>query len=501
MGTEASKLVEEVKMPIMHTPKRRGRPRKNQGNTSVSESNDGGSGDHLENVQMDDDGGPSTIDQTQEEILNEPEEPRQIQQNIEENSAEVRIEPPRNVDDQVHPQHEIEELLRTLLNTSTNELKHELNQIDQRMDRLEEIYIRPLKAQTDNIEEVMDKNFREVFDELDAVHDRINRTEQILEKEKEERELQHAQLITKIAAERENNHRALEELKGKITNQENAQTPQGGPRENPLGKMPKLRIYGTERNPMQLLAEVERRLPNVSSEEKLSMIEKILEGSAKQWYEIKSPQIKDWETFKKTYKESYWNKYIQEKVYDQIENGKYNGEIMKADRTQYTYTLLGKAKYLDLPIGEEMLVSKISKHFGEQFYETANVKCTETADELIRLLQRFDSKGLWKEKKTQHYGNRRQAQIEEPPIKIEGGEDRKNSQNENKRPYSAKEAATNRGFQKQPRINDQKGNKGNWTQKRGERINAISREDEIEKSSSEGESDIDQSENEGGLED
>ena len=481
-------------MPVVHSgKKKRGRPRRIDLG-SPAESNDGGSGDHLENVQVDDDGELSARDRAQQENLDEPVEPRLIQENIVENRAEVRIEPPENVDDQVHPQHEIEELLRTLLNASTSELKQELHRIDQRMDRLEETYIKPLKTQADNIEEVMDKSFREVFNELDTIHGRINRTEQKLEREKEERELQHAQLLEKIVTERENNHRALEEVKGKIINQKNAQTHQGGPMENSLGKMPKLRIYGTERNPMQLLAEVERRLPNVSSEEKLSMVEKILEGSAKQWYEVKSSQIKDWETFKKTYKESYWNKYIQEKVRDQIENGKYNSEIMKADRTQYTYTLMSKAKYLDLPIGEEMLVAKVSKHFGDLFYETANLKCIETTDALLNLLQRFDSRGMWKERKTQNYENRRSWGTEETPAKIGESQERKYPQDGNKRPYSANEP-TNRGFQKQPRTNDQNGNKGNWQQKRGERINAISCEEEFEN-----ESNVDQSENEEGLE-
>ena len=63
--------------------------------------------------------------------------------------------------------------------------------------------------------------------------------------------------------------------------------------------MPKLRIYGSERIPMQVLTELERRLTNVSSEENLSMVERILEGSARQWYEVKSSEIQSCETFKK----------------------------------------------------------------------------------------------------------------------------------------------------------------------------------------------------------
>lgn len=62
-----------------------------------------------------------------------------------------------------------------------------------------------------------------------------------------------------------------------------------------------------------------------------------------------------------------------------------------------------RAEYLEPKIPEAMLVSRLIKHFGDTFYECANLRCIETVEEFVKLIQRFETKGMWN-KSSKDYG-------------------------------------------------------------------------------------------------
>lgn len=162
-----------------------------------------------------------------------------------------------------------------------------------------------------------------------------------------------------------------------------------------LGKLSKIRISENEKNPMATLKEVERRLQDVKDENiELKFVERVVEGSAKHWFEIKARNVTNWAEFRTLYKNTYWNPYVQKKVRDQIESGRYNKDS-ESTHLNYAYDLIARAEYLEPKIPEAMLVSRLIKHFGDMFYECANFRRIETVEKFIKLIQRFEKKGMW----------------------------------------------------------------------------------------------------------
>lgn len=146
---------------------------------------------------------------------------------------------------------------------------------------------------------------------------------------------------------------------------------------------------------MALIEEIERRLQDVNDDaEKLKLVEKMIQSNARSWYDITGKRARNWEELKRLYKDTFWNQYVQEAVREQLESGKYS-DGMTESRLQYAYTLMAKAEYLEPRIPEAMLVARLIKHFGNTFKECANLRCIETINELVKLIQRFEAKKMW----------------------------------------------------------------------------------------------------------
>jgi hypothetical protein len=126
-----------------------------------------------------------------------------------------------------------------------------------------------------------------------------------------------------------------------------------------------------------------------------------------------------WDDLKATFKQTYWNRYVQQGVRDLIDTGKYEEETAKGSRLQYAYELLAKSKLLEPRIQEELLVNKLCMHFGNRFYNCSINHGTETVTQLIHLIQRLETKGIWKKTKdaiTENLMKKNEAEIASPQL-------------------------------------------------------------------------------------
>ena len=258
----------------------------------------------------------------------------------------------------------VEQMLQ-FMDEKFNQLRDRYNEVTGRCEALETMW----KRRLDNIEQVLDK-------EVIEIHERLEDTD--------------ARFRSMRNNPRGNTTTTRKDLNDLF-------------QRNPLGKLSKVRINGSEKNPMASFEEVERRLQDVVDEDtKLKLVGMIMEGNAKHWFEIKARAARTWTEFKKMFKETYWNPYVQEGVRDEIESGRYRKDL-DMTRLNYAYDLMARAEHLEPKIPESMLVSRLVKHFGDTFYECANLRCIETVEEFVKLIQRFETKHMW-ERNSRDYG-------------------------------------------------------------------------------------------------
>lgn len=398
---------------IFHTPassrgkgSRRGRPRRI--NTSAP---DDGSGDHADEVNLDSSGGesPRGREEGREPNNREPADSEAIMAGTSDNNGadneqdRQELTRPASVTARTPNGNGSQAKQRNPL--SIDNVMDLLIRLDEKMDQIKTDALEPLKRQVSNIEEVVDKNFDTAFNQIRGLGHKITEMENGLLHEQQAREELHARITREFTDEHTWMNATANELRGELREMRN--NAQNNPRrvqgnedsKNPFGKIPKIEITGTESNPMEMLAEVDRRLSICREQDKLRWAEKILQGAAKEWYGVERSNIQTWEEFKLRFKQTYWNRYVQQGVRDIIETGKYEEESAKGSRLEYAYELLAKAQHLEPRVQEELLVNKLCTHFGDRFYNCSINQGTETVTQLIHLIQRLEAKGIWKNQK------------------------------------------------------------------------------------------------------
>lgn len=198
-----------------------------------------------------------------------------------------------------------------------------LIRLDGKMDRIsaevrniKQNVLEPLKIQVYNIEEVVDKNFDAAFIKIEGLDHNITdwKTDYYTSHMFGKKCMRRSQWNSRNKRQLMNT--TANELRGELREvrnnlHDNPRRANGNDEtRNPFGKIPKIEITGTKRNPMELLAEVERRLSICREQDKLRWAEKILEGAAKEWYGVERNHIETCDDLKARFKQTYWNRYL-----------------------------------------------------------------------------------------------------------------------------------------------------------------------------------------------
>ena len=115
-------------------------------------------------------------------------------------------------------------------------------------------------------------------------------------------------------------------------------------------------------------------------------LKKCLLGKAKTWLHVVQDDITTLETFENQFKQSYWNKNVQNNVKWRITNGKYSKDG-KMTRVQYATNIFAIAQ--DLGLAEDQIIPELKNHFEREI--KIHIRNTTSRIDLFDILAEFDN--------------------------------------------------------------------------------------------------------------
>ena len=137
---------------------------------------------------------------------------------------------------------------------------------------------------------------------------------------------------------------------------------------------------------------------NINEEEQLHWFEEILQYDAKTWIKLKEPQTID-EAIQ-ALKEKYWSPEIQTEFRKKLFNNKYIARIGQT-MSEYPIKIIEKARMLDEPITDRMIIHLIKSHFPQDIKR----EIKSTMSNLPEFIQLLDNLEAEKEPQKKTYTN------------------------------------------------------------------------------------------------
>lgn len=120
-----------------------------------------------------------------------------------------------------------------------------------------------------------------------------------------------------------------------------------------------------------------------------SLINNMMEGTAKQWWQVIKSDIESLDEFKERFLEKYWNDEIQSEIKRKLENGKYvvGGRLT---RTEYFIEKVLLMKNLTPRLTEAEIVKQLSNHFDGLIRDAVKVQKIRLIKDMENILNQED---------------------------------------------------------------------------------------------------------------
>lgn len=165
---------------------------------------------------------------------------------------------------------------------------------------------------------------------------------------------------------------------------------------------PKIPTFGKYYSPMKFLSELRDfwTAVNPEREEAAFMLGSCLKGPPKDWWDLVKENGDDLDSFCVKFKERLWSENAQYEVKRRLEFGDYNPST-DINMSNYTIKVFRDSRNLTPPLSDSEIIRKMSRHFNEEIRIAILGRKIETLNELLELLERFDTSGPLNTKRTE----------------------------------------------------------------------------------------------------
>lgn len=119
------------------------------------------------------------------------------------------------------------------------------------------------------------------------------------------------------------------------------------------------------------------------------VIQNTLKGEADFWYQTIEEKYESFEQFENLFLKQYWGEYNQQKVRQNLFNGKYY-ENSGISRERYILRKLYNIRYLEPKFTENEMVRYLARHFSDDIHNVIIIQRINTLDDLIEYLRGID---------------------------------------------------------------------------------------------------------------
>ena len=157
-------------------------------------------------------------------------------------------------------------------------------------------------------------------------------------------------------------------------------------------KPPVFKGHANEK-PMHFLADLEKYLiaTNTNEENLVINLQQCLEKKANDWFYTIEHKIRNFDNFKKHFKDRFWSESTKSLLRSKLETGHFEKSKGKT-RVEYAENLLAIIKELEIQMDDHEIMIKISRHFDDPLISrTVRLQGIKTEGMLYDLLQDYDN--------------------------------------------------------------------------------------------------------------
>lgn len=145
-------------------------------------------------------------------------------------------------------------------------------------------------------------------------------------------------------------------------------------------------------NPIEFRIKCEKEMDSIGSilsdKDKIDFVSRYLKDAAASWFTMVNDDLKTYEEFKLAFERRYWNEYIQMRIRNTLEFGKYNPGKLSED--EYVIMLVERSKHLRPALTQKELVIKLANHFSRNIQLAIHVQGIATIEDLLILLTQME---------------------------------------------------------------------------------------------------------------
>lgn len=123
-------------------------------------------------------------------------------------------------------------------------------------------------------------------------------------------------------------------------------------------------------------------------DEIMYLVRNTLKGEPKLWFNTVNCDF--FKTFEVLFLKQYWGSYHQTRCRNDLILGKYDKNRTYRTRERYALELYNKSMYLEPPISQKELITRIADHFGDDISLQVVIKDMDNLNTLIEYLRRID---------------------------------------------------------------------------------------------------------------
>lgn len=125
-----------------------------------------------------------------------------------------------------------------------------------------------------------------------------------------------------------------------------------------------------------------------------------MSGVFDNWWDVVRQQVDNYEQFKSVFKNKYWSEAVQHQVRTDIESGRYDPNRGMTP-TSYFWSKISVARYLEPPIQEEILCTKLCFHFDENIRRARLSAQVKTIAVMENLLSDYENEEYYRKRRFQ----------------------------------------------------------------------------------------------------
>lgn len=150
-------------------------------------------------------------------------------------------------------------------------------------------------------------------------------------------------------------------------------------------------FYGDSRiHPKIFITRLRHQLDILHSEDELkATIQSMIKGDADYWFQMVESKFNNIEEFEVLVLKQYWSEYVQQKVRQNLYNGKYN-DRSGISRENYVLRKVYNIRHLEPKFTEGEMVRYLARHFTSDIQNVIITQRISTFDELIEYIREID---------------------------------------------------------------------------------------------------------------